>query len=471
MRDPECLTIPIGLDRGARCPLQEQLAEQLAAAVDRGQLARGRRLPSTRTLSERLDVSRGVALAAYEILYSRGYLESRRGSGTYVVGRTADRPAPVRALPAAPPRCDLIDCTPGQATRDGFPLAAWRAAWRHASFQPPPACDLPVGGLPELRRSVTEHLRRTRGLVSEDHEVLITTGASQGVMHVLAALGARGRRVAVQDPAPPALSQAVEYTGATAVALPADRDGLWTGVMPPSCTAAVISPDGQAPSGAVLPALLRGQLADWARREDGYLVAVAQDHITPSAAPLPRLLHMAGTRVVVVGDFRTVFAPSLRVGYVLVHRGLLGEVTRSVCRGHDQPSAVTQSAMAHLLGEGHVTRRLRRLGRLFERKDAQVRSALAPLRPAVRLAAPGTPGVVVAHLPDHVCAEQVHDELTLRGVVVPTLASFHLPGRPAGNALVLGHGHLSDRALRTALEELVAVLRADRAVVDRASGL
>jgi GntR family transcriptional regulator/MocR family aminotransferase len=471
MRDPESLTVPIGLDRGARRPLQDQLADQLAEAVDRGQLARGHRLPSTRTLSQRLDVSRGVALAAYEILYARGYLEGRRGSGTYVAGRTADRPVAVRALPKPVPRTDLVDCTPGRATRDGFPLAAWRAAWRHASFQPPLACELPVGGLPELRQSVVEHLRRTRGLVSEEHEVVITAGVPQGVVHVLAALGARGRRVAVQDPAPPALSQAVEYAGATAVALPADRDGGWTGVVPPSCAAAVVSPDGQAPCGTVMPALRRRQLADWARREDGYLVAVAQDHIAPSAAPLPRLLHMAGARVVVVGDFRTVFSPSLRVGYVLAHRSLLGDVMRCVCRSHDQPSAVAQSATAHLLAEGHVTRRLRRLGSLFARRDAQVRAALAPLQPGIRLAPPGTPGAIVVHLPDHVRAEQVHAELGLRGVVVPTLASYHLPGRPAGNALVLGHGHLPDRALRTALDELIAVLGAVRAVTGRACGL
>jgi GntR family transcriptional regulator/MocR family aminotransferase len=291
-------------------------------------------------------------------------------------------------------------------------------------------------------------------------------------MHVLTALGARGQRVAVQDPAPRALSQAVGFARATPVALPANRDGLWTGVMPPSCAAVVVSPDGPAPTGAVMPALRRRQLADWALRENGYLVAVAQDHIAPAAAPLPRLLDLAGTRVVVVGDFRTVFAPSLRVGYALMHRSLLNAVTWSACRGHDQPSAVTQLAMAHLLAEGHVTRRLRRLGRLFERKDAMARAVLAPLQPAVRLAAPGTPGVLVVHLPDHMCAEQVHAELNLRGVVVPTLASFHLPGRPAANALVLGHGHLSDRALCTVLDELTAVLRrADCALIGQVSGL
>ncbi|GAB2968000.1 PLP-dependent aminotransferase family protein [Saccharothrix stipae] len=454
MRDPESLTVPIELDRSAHRPLQEQLADQLAEAVDRGLLARGGRLPSTRTLAERLDISRGVALAAYEILYTRGYLESRRGSGSYVAGRTADQSAVPRVPPALP--TDLIDCTPGRATGEGFPLAAWRTAWRHASFQPPPLGELPRGGLPELRRAVAEYLRRTRGLVSDEHEVLITAGSSHGLRLALEALGGRGRRVAVPDPAPPVLRQAVERAGGTAVALPTDRDGGWTGAVPPSCTAVFVSPDGQPPLGAVMSALRRQQLADWAHREDGYLVEVAGDHVVPSAGSLPRLLHLAGERAALVGDFRTLFTPSLRVGYVLVHRDLL-DPARCGRQDPEQPSHVAQSAMAHLLAMGRVVRRPHQLGRLFERKDALVRAMLAPLEPAIRVAPPGAAGTVVLHLPDRLDAERAHVELRRRGVVVPTLAAFHLPGRPAGNGLVLGHGHLPDRALRRAVCELVDV--------------
>ncbi|MEV1117950.1 PLP-dependent aminotransferase family protein [Actinosynnema sp. NPDC049800] len=470
MRNPESLTIPIELDRTTHRPLQEQLAEQLAGAVDRGLLTVGWRLPSTRTLAERLDISRGVALAAYEILYARGYLEGRRGSGSYVADRRADPPTTPLTLPASTRNADRIDCTPGRATEDGFPLAAWRAAWRHASFQPPPLGELPRGGLPELRRAIGEHLRRTRGLASDEHEVLITAGISHGMLLAMETLGGGRPRVAVPDPAPPALRRAVERGGGTAVALPTDRDGGWTGAVPPSCAAVFVSPDGQPPFGPVMSALRRQQLADWARREDGYLLEVADDHVVPSAAPLPRLLHLAGERTAVVGDFRTVFTPSLRVGYVLVHRDML-DPARCTLQDHEQPSHTAQSAMARLLAEGSVVRRLHQLGRLFEHKDAVVRAALAPLEPAVRLAPPGAPGTVVVHLPDRIDAEQAHAELLGRGVVVPTLASFHLPGRPTGNGLVLGHGHLPDRALRTALGELVAVLRAAHPVIDRASGL
>ncbi|WP_344037505.1 PLP-dependent aminotransferase family protein [Saccharothrix xinjiangensis] len=462
MRSSQGLTVPIELDRAARRPLQDQLAEQLAGAVDRGLLDRGCRLPSTRTLAEQLRVSRGVALAAYELLYVRGYLEGRQGSGSYVAARRA-RPA-AAGPPAAPTRPDRVDCTPGQATRERFPLAAWRAAWRHASFRPPPVSALPRGGLPELRRAVAGHLRRTRGLACDEHEVLITAGVPHGLRLVLDALG--GGRVAVQDPAPPVLRQVVADSGHRPVALPVDRDGGWTGAVPPSCAAVLVSPDGQQPFGAVVSALRRQQLADWARREDGLLVEVACDHVAPAAAPLPRLLHLAGPCAALVGDFRGVFAPSLRVGYVLAHRDLLGDLGRCARQDDEQPSHVAQSAMAHLLDEGRVVRRLHQLGRLFERKDALVRAALAPLGPAVRLAPPGAAGTVVAHLPDRLDAGAAHAELRRRGVLVPTLASFHLPGRPAGNGLVLGHGHLPDRVLRTVLDELVDVLAAEDLTAD-----
>ncbi|GAA3464274.1 PLP-dependent aminotransferase family protein [Saccharothrix longispora] len=469
MRSSESLTVPIELDRTGRRPLQEQLAEQLAAAVDRGLLDHGCRLPSTRTLAERLHVSRGVALAAYEILYARGYLEGRHGSGSYVARRPAGLPTPC-APPAA--GADRVDCTPGQATGEGFPLAAWRAAWRHASFQPPPVSDLPRGGLPELRRAVAGHLRRTRGLVCGEHQVLITAGLPHGLRLALDALGRPGGRVAVQDPAPPVLRQVVGDGGHPVVALPVDRDGSWTGTVPPACAAVVVSPDGVAPHGAVVSALRRQQLADWARREDGQLlVEVVGDHVAPRAAPLPRLLHLAGPRTALVGDFRALFAPSLRVGYALLHRDLLGNLDRAPRRDDEQPSHVAQSAMAHLLDGGHVVRRVHQLGRLFERKDALVRAALTSLAPAVRPAPAGAPGVVVAHLPDRLDAERVRVELLGRGVVVPTLASYHLPGRPAGNGLVLGHGHLPERALRTALDELIAVLSAEHTAADRAIGL
>jgi DNA-binding transcriptional regulator YhcF (GntR family) len=65
-------------------PLSRQIAGQFQEAIETGRLVRGTRLPSTRSLSRTLGVSRNTVLTAYEELVSRGLLRSRRGAGMYV---------------------------------------------------------------------------------------------------------------------------------------------------------------------------------------------------------------------------------------------------------------------------------------------------------------------------------------------------------------------------------------------------
>src|SRR5689334_22462040 len=102
MRYREVLTYPIAVRRDATQPLREQIAEQIAAAVDGGTAQRGARVPSTRTLAELLGVSRGVVGEAYDLLHSRGYLVTRPGSGTFISGGSV--PAKAIRTAATPPQ-------------------------------------------------------------------------------------------------------------------------------------------------------------------------------------------------------------------------------------------------------------------------------------------------------------------------------------------------------------------------------
>src|SRR6202012_5297722 len=89
-------TLPIELQRGSATPLAVQLADSLRAAAAAGHLRSGDRLPSTRALAERLEVSRTVTAAAYEQLHAEGWITGRHGSGTYV---TTAPPGARTALP------------------------------------------------------------------------------------------------------------------------------------------------------------------------------------------------------------------------------------------------------------------------------------------------------------------------------------------------------------------------------------
>src|SRR5437762_13664907 len=75
----------IRLDATLSVPLYKQLYERLRGAILVGQLERGARLPSTRTLASELGISRSTTVLAYTQLLLEGYLESRVGQGTVVV--------------------------------------------------------------------------------------------------------------------------------------------------------------------------------------------------------------------------------------------------------------------------------------------------------------------------------------------------------------------------------------------------
>ncbi len=69
----------IMLDATLPVPLYKQLYERLRGEILAGQLERGARLPSTRTLASELGVARTTTVLAYQQLLLEGYLESRVG--------------------------------------------------------------------------------------------------------------------------------------------------------------------------------------------------------------------------------------------------------------------------------------------------------------------------------------------------------------------------------------------------------
>ena len=69
------MQIPVLLDRSQPTSLTGQLVEQLRNAIRQGRIASGTRLPSSRRLSEQLDIARNTVVRAYELLVMEGYVE------------------------------------------------------------------------------------------------------------------------------------------------------------------------------------------------------------------------------------------------------------------------------------------------------------------------------------------------------------------------------------------------------------
>src|SRR5262249_49842061 len=156
MRSRKALPVEIALDRESAVSLRDQLVAELVRTIDSLLLPPG-------TGAGARGVSGSVGVAGSDLLLARGFREIRPGSGPSVAARPSGwvgSPPPRGSAPAAAPPA-AIDLRPGRPFLGGFPLAAWRSAWRHAAHRIHPG-PLPDLGLPGLRKELRRYLEASR---------------------------------------------------------------------------------------------------------------------------------------------------------------------------------------------------------------------------------------------------------------------------------------------------------------------
>ncbi|MFJ7590040.1 PLP-dependent aminotransferase family protein [Streptomyces sp. NPDC097617] len=461
MRTSEPINLPISVDPGRPGPLRDQITDGIRALIRDGVLPAGARLPSTRTLSDSLKVSRSVAVAAYERLAAAGHIRTGQGSGTYV-----NRPSPTAGAPAAVPvrrAADaerVIDFTPGRRGTEHFPLPAWRAAWRRAGHRPPPPVQDPLGEA-GLRRAVAAYVRDSRGIVCEADQVVIAAGTQAAARCAAHVIAARDGGLACGGPTWGEIRGA--FGGAVALSpAAADEEGLLATGVPDSVRHLAVDPDHQ-PLGASMSQARRRQWLAWARRSGGVLLEHDLYGDFRNEAPPPSLWSMGARNApaMYLGSLSRLLDPTLQVDYVILSASL--GVSRSLLQQvNEPPPPIVQQAVRHLVDEGHLARHGRRMAPLYRRKRDTVRRVLGGLGDAGVLTrtAAGLPAVLV--LPPAVCGRTVTRELRRRGVLVPS--SPPSPGPPGGTTspsparLVLGYTHLPAPDLERGLSLIARVL-------------
>lgn len=444
-------SLPLQLDRHSRTPLSVQLSDSVRRLALDGTLAPGDRLPSTRALAAELEVSRATVETAWDQLRAEGWLEGRTGAGTWVAAgpeialrRTAAR------TPSPPPR-DLVAMDAGTPWRpDAWPRsldASWRRAWRNVADATAPRGYDDPRGLPELRVALAERIARTRGLDVDPDDVLVTSGTTQGLRHLLTALPTTP--VAVEDPGYRAAVAVVLASGRAVVDLPATGPvGHLTGL-----SAVYVTPAHQHPLGHVMSADERVRLVAAAERDD--VVVVEDDYDSEfryDVAPVPALAAMAPDRVALLGTASKSVMPSLRLGWTVVPRRLRPAIDAFRALTHDTPPWAVQAAFASLLRDGYVDGVVRAARRAYAERAPRVVAALSPY---AELAGP-VAGMYATWLLDEPRAVRAQQAAQEAGFRVNLLSTYCRSATLSG--LVVGFAGPSDDELDRALDVLALAL-------------
>lgn len=477
-------------------PLYQQLYTRIRTAILSEDLKRGMKLPSTRSLANQLNVSRNTVLNAYQQLMVEGYLDSRVGNGTFVARVLPDHlftpPGTqdlTHTLTTEPQQRLLSDhaklqlATPQLADLLSGPQAASRRPFRFGvpALQDFPyklwsrllvrrARNMPINvfayqnltGYRPLREAIAAHIEVSRRVQCTPEQIIIVPGTQEGLDLAARLLINEGDSVWMEDPGYIQARGAFLGSGAEIIPVPVDQEGLVveTGIArAPRARLAYVTPSHQFPLGVTMSLPRRLALLDWAKHAHAYILEDDYDSEYRFARrPLPALqgLDDAG-RVIYIGTFSKMLFPALGVGYLILPQPLVRAAERVLAFINIHPPILEQMVLTDFITEGHLSRHLRRMRKLYAERRAALLEAAQEL--PLEIPPPESGIHCVGWLPEGMDDLSLTREATTHGINLIPVSSFSIEPM-THKGIMLGYGEYSVDQIKDGMERLGAAMRA-----------
>jgi DNA-binding transcriptional MocR family regulator len=375
--------------------LTATLAQRIAADIESGVLQPGAKLPTTRGLAAAASINHLTAARVYRRLAEQGYVAAHVGRGTFVRahprvdGGADDEDWQLGALPSRPGNYSeqMLAESLGIGTdaiqlATGFPADALLPTTEFAELAASIAADgdaglqyLPVEGLPDLRARLAE-LGTPTGWARDAEEIVVTTGARQGLDLVARAVLAPGDVAVIESPAFAGALTSLQAAGARVLPVAVDDDGFDVAALERllarhEVRLVVLQTACQNPTGLTLSDARRTRLAALARErgffilEDGVYATMAFEGPEPM-----RLRALAPAHVIYVDSLSKTLGGGLRVGWVAARGPIHARLVRLKMDTDLHSAALPQRLAAAWLAGGRHGEHLRRVLPIYrQRRD------------------------------------------------------------------------------------------------------
>ena len=481
----------IAIDPNDPRSLQEQVRRGIVRAVASGDLPKGAKAPSSRSLAAKLGVARNTVLLAYQQLVSEGFLVSRERSGLFIApdmapqGRGLGEVAGVVGEPASPswrPRFKRSTANPsgwrpppdwsrypypfidGLIDPTLFPAADWREASRRA-LSPRDVAAWASGQAdaddPLLIDEIRTKLLARRGIQARPDEILVTMGSQQAAWLALNLFLDRRSRVALEEPGYADLVDIARHLGAAVQGQAVDGDGMVIDEGLDGADVIVVTPSHQYPTGVTLSMERRRALLQRAASQDAVVIEDDFECETNYFDPaLPAMRAMAGgERVIYLASLSAVLGPAARLGFMVADAKIIAEARRLRRFSVKHPPLTNQRNAAYFLSQGFYDKAMARTGRSLRERRLALRDALnhylqrwVTINPASGGASYWVGG------PEGLDIRALAEEAERHGVLIEPVDRYYIGGPPE-NAFRLGVTGVPLERIRAGVEVLAGLIR------------
>lgn len=452
--------------------LMKQIYEQIRFRILKGELTAGQKLSSTREMSQVLNVSRNTIMEAYEMLMAEGYVTSVPGSGFFVAQGAEFSAAPSKisdyqmtAFASGKLEEGTIGFHSGTPALDLFPRSKWnKIASRTFNEAPVSALgyDDPQGRT-ELRDTLASYLKKNRGIHCHPDQIIITTGAKQGLSLVAKCLLGLGSEVWLEDPSNINVRKIFSYHTDYIVPIPVDCQGIRPELFPAGGSPALIfvTPSHQFPLGGILPIQRRLALIRFAQKLGCYIIEDDYDsEFCYRGIPLSSLRELDNERVIYIGTFSKTLFPSLRLGYIVLPFPLMEQCREWKRLGDHHSNSLNQLTLMRFIESGELERHIVRMKKIYRKRRDTLIARLHEYFPGQIKVRGEMAGMhVVAEFSGVVFTPGLLKEIEKGGVnAIPVEEHAMIKGNHQ-NQIILGYAHLDPAEIAEGLFQLKKVLQ------------
>lgn len=392
------------LDRKSDTPLFKQVFDELKTKIDNDILKPGEKLPSTRTLSNKLGVNRTTIYKAYQELWALGYIESRSGSYSYVRQRRELKNS------ADEPQTTTIDWTkkinPGAENiyqmfgKVNYPFSEEKEDFDGIDFGRlhPDSRIFPVN---EFRKSLNKviaekgdiifdygkskgyaplrefiaHRSRMHGISVSAQEILITNGAQNAIDLLMKLFAKPGSRVFVESPTYGMIIPILKYYNCQLVPIPMRDDGVDLDSIEKEFKNGLpvffyTMPNFHNPTGITTNQEHREKLIALFEKYRVPIIEDAYEEEMKYYGKVPLSIKSMDINQIVfyIGSFSKILFPGIRVGWIAADKTCIDRLT-TLKRFADLSSSLPeQAALADFCMQGNYELHIKKIHKIYRKR-------------------------------------------------------------------------------------------------------
>jgi len=463
------LAIPIKVD--SKEPIYQQIYKYIKNEIQSGRLQFGDKLPSTRALSEHLQISRSTVDFAYEQLLSEGYIESIPYKGHFVceiTGIFESIPEPKKAGKKPEEQIEKehydFDFSPNGIDVSLMPFDTWKKLSKNALLDG--EHDIfhlgDAKGDFSLRDSICRYLYGSRGVNTTPSNIIVGAGNDYLLMLLQKILGP-DLKVAVENPAYTRAANIFAASGNEILPISLDEDGMDVLKLKNSqADVAYITPSRQFPTGIVMPVSRRTELLLWAKEGNRFIIEDDYDsEFRYKGKPIPSLQSMdKNNSVIYLGTFSKSITPAIRISYMVLPDSLLEIYEEKLSFISSTVSRIDQSVITSFIDGGHFERHLNKMRKVYKGKHDLLLECLKPFRNSFTIS--GEHGGLHVVLTDQ--KGRSEEELILlakkQGCKIYSMKNCYIGKTPQTEkaSFLLGYATLTETQIRDGLEALKVLI-------------